>query len=140
MADQGIFLENDMKYVAFAFCALTAIFGVLGLVSPRLLEDLVTLALNPVGLYVGAGLRLLFGSALMVVASRSRAPTTLFFLGLILVFAGITMPLMGVERIAEMINWWLSLGSGFLRVWGVTAVLFGGLIAYAVTPKARDTR
>ena len=63
-----------LKLVTLALCALTAAAGVLGIVSPARLAELIVLIQEPAGLYVAAGLRLLFGGALLAYAVVPRAP------------------------------------------------------------------
>jgi hypothetical protein len=128
-----------MKLIVLALCAITAAAGVLGIVFPARLADLIVLIQEPAGLYGAAGMRLLFGGALLVVASGSRAPITLRVIGWILVFTGIIMPLPGVEYIEERLRWYFALGPWFLRVWGGVAIMFGGLLAYAVIPRFTDS-
>ncbi len=123
-----------MIFVVYAFCVLTAVLGAVGMVSPASLEGISSFAPTPIGLYTAAGIRILLGVALMVVASRSRVPKTLWAFGMFLVVAGLMLPFLGVEFIRGIIDWWLALGPGFLRAWGVTSILFSALLAYAVTP------
>jgi hypothetical protein len=124
--------------VVLALCALTATVGALGIVSPTRLAELIVLIQEPAGLYVAAGFRLLFGGALLGVASGSRAPLTLTIIGWMLIFAGIMMPLVGVEYMREIVRWWLALDPGFSRIWGVVTVMLGGLLGYAVVPRTPD--
>ena len=104
------------------------------MVSPASLGDMVNFVTTPAGLYTAAGIRILLGVALLVVASRSRVPKTLRVFGVILIVAGLILPFLGVEFIRGIIDWWLALGTGILRAWGVTAILVSALLAYAVTP------
>ena len=122
----------------FALCALTAAAGVLGIVSPMRLAELIVLIQEPAGLYTASVLRLLFGGAQLCVASGSRAPLTLTVIGWILIFTGIFYPIAGVEYIGERVRWGLALGPSFLLGWGVIAVTFGGLLGYAVVPGGPD--
>jgi ABC-type xylose transport system permease subunit len=123
--------------VAFALSSLIAALGVLGLVLSSYLENVIRLIQEPTLLYVAAGIRLVLGSALIVVANESRAPGVLKILGGLLVFSGITIPILGVEHIGELVNFFLDLGPLFLRIWGAVALLLGGSLIFAITPEKR---
>ena len=127
-----------LTIIAVGLCSLTTAAGVLGIVSPARLADLIILIQEPTGLYIAAGSRLLFGGTLLGVAAGSRAPTTLTVIGWILIFSGIMMSLVGVEYIAQRVGWSLALGPWFLRVWGGVAILFGGSLIYAMVSRAPD--
>jgi hypothetical protein len=126
-----------IRYVAFALSSLIAALGVLGLVLLSYLENVIRLIQEPTWLYVAAGIRLVLGSALIVVANESRAPGVLKILGGLLVFSGITIPIRGVEHIGELVNFFLDLGPLFLRIWGAVALRLGGTLIYAITPEKR---
>lgn len=121
-----------MAFVALAICLLIAGLGACGVFSPDALVRTVRRFQTPTGLYVAAALRLVLGAALFVSAPDSRAPGALSVLGVLIIVAGLITPFFGVERFRRMLDWWASLGAGFLRAWGFSALVLGLGLAYAV--------
>ncbi len=123
-----------MIIVVLAFCVLMAVLGAVAMVAPASLVEMASFVITPAGLYTAAGVRVLLGVAMLVIASRSRVPKTLRVFGVILIVAGLILPFLEVEFIRGIMDWWLALGPGVVRTWGVMAILVGALLAYAVTP------
>lgn len=65
-----------------------------------------------------------------VLASAGRARIA----AAVIIVAGLVTPLFGVERARAIVDWWVSHGSAFMRVWGGCALAFGLFLAYAVAP------
>jgi hypothetical protein len=89
-------------------------------------------------LYVIAAVRVMFGAILLWVAPASRTPKILRIVGVFIIIAGLVTPFFGVERARAMFEWWSTQGSLFTRAWAIVAVVFGLLIAYAVTSNRRS--
>jgi hypothetical protein len=123
-----------MELVVIILSLLVAALGVLALVAPLRLVDLVKSLETPGGLYLAAAVRLVLGSSLLLSATSSRAPAVLRVLGAIIFAAGLITPFFGVDRFGRMIDWWSSHGTFWVRAWGCVAVAFGSLLIYAVTP------
>ena len=123
-----------MSFVALALGLWIAILGALALLSPRSFSRILGRFTTTAGFCVGIGSRLLLGASLFLSASDSNAPEALRFLGVLFVLAGLLMPLLGFGRFRSTVDWFLSLGSGATRAWGVVAIGMGAFIAYAVAP------
>ncbi len=127
-----------MVLVALAMCVLVAVFGAVGVVYPEVLVGVIRAVFEtPTRLYVAAGIRVVFGVALFFAAPTSRAPRTPRALGVVIFVAGLTMPVFGVEFFRSLVDEWLALGPGFHRAWGISALVFGALLAYALVPRSR---
>jgi hypothetical protein len=126
-----------MAIVALVLSFLVAALGVVGLISPMRLLEIVRHFQSQVGLYAAAALRVVLGLALFLAAPASRAPKILRILGIIILVAGLFTPLFGVERIHRLMDWWSTQGAVFMRVWAALALAFGLLLAYAVAPGLR---
>lgn len=126
-----------MSIIVLTFGALLAAFGAVVVVLPDVLASFLEAASTATLIYVGSGIRLLLGVALLFSASTSRAPRTLRVFGVLFIAGSVFGPLLGVERVRDYIEWWMALGPGFLRGWGVIAVAFGASLAYAVLPRSR---
>ena len=108
--------------------------GLLGLISPDLLIDLVKRAQTPVGLYSAAGLRVVLGSAMCLAAPQSRAPLALWIVGIVVVVVGVVTPFVGLERSRRLLEAWWSRGSTFTRIWAMCVTAVGAALVYAVAP------
>jgi hypothetical protein len=87
---------------------------------------------TPAGLYAIAVLRVGIGLLLMFVARSSRAPNTLRVLGAVVLVAGLTTPLFGVNRVRAILEW-EAMHISLLRAGAVVALAAGGFLTFAVT-------
>ena len=90
--------------------------------------------------YLIGAVRVAFGCVLISVASVSRAPKTLRVLGYLIVIAGLATIVTGVvafDRARAIIEWWLLLGSGIVRLTCMGGLALGGGVAYACAPARR---
>jgi hypothetical protein len=127
-------LNVIVMIIGFAVAGL----GLIGLVAPSLLLDIGKSLLTQGGLYAVAAVRLAFGLLLLFSARVSRMPRTLRVIGIVIIIAGLSTPLFGVERSASMFNWLSIQGSALVRIMAMFAVAFGVLVVYAVTPRRRS--
>jgi hypothetical protein len=112
--------------------------GLVGLVAPAQLLDLGRSLLTETGLYVVAAVRVAFGLLLLFAARLSRMPRTLRVLGIVIIVAGLTTPLFGVERSIAMFNWLSAQAPALVRVMATFAIAFGTLVVYATLPRRRE--
>jgi hypothetical protein len=124
-----------MIIVVYVVCAFIVLMGLVGIVSPAMLETYILLLTTPAGVYVAAGFRLVFGTVLYLCAPHSKAPRTVRVLGIITIIVGLMLPFLGVEFMRGIMDWWLGHGQELLRVWGVVAIAIAAGFAYMVTPK-----
>jgi hypothetical protein len=121
-----------VRSIALFVGLLILALGVIGVVAPGVLLTFGQRLLTPVGLYIAVALRVLIGLVLLGASSASRMPGTLRVCGILAVAAGIATPLLGVERAHAIMTWSMAQGWVVLRLWGMLAVAFGGVIIYAV--------
>ena len=126
-----------MTIVAFVLSLFVAALGALGLISPMRLLDIVRHFQSQTGLYAAGAFRVVLGVALFFAAPTSRAPKVIRALGIVILVAGLFTPLIGVERVHRLMDWWSTQGAVFMRVWATLALAFGLLLAYAVAPNLR---
>jgi uncharacterized membrane protein len=109
--------------------------------APDALLSLGRSVITPGGLYVIAGLRIVFGLVFVLAAPASRAPRTLRVLGVIVIIAGLATPWFGVARARAVLDWWASAGPSFIRLAACAAMAIGGLLVYVfLLPAAVRTR
>jgi ABC-type transport system involved in multi-copper enzyme maturation permease subunit len=76
-------------------------------------------------------LRILVGGVLIIWSGETNAPALMMALGLLLLFAGVILPLLGESRVEAMAQWWLRRDDRWMRGWGVAVALIGAAIAWA---------
>jgi len=123
-----------MRPIALVICFFTAAFGALGLILPSRLIGVVRYFQTPIGFYFAAGIRVLLGVALLFAAEASRATSLISVVGIIVIIAGVVMPLIGIERFRRLLDSWSEMGTAFIRGWAALALLFGLLLIYALVP------
>jgi hypothetical protein len=121
-----------MRSAALLVALFAIIVGIVGLVSPDSLMTIGRYVITPVGLYAIAVLRVGIGLLLILVAPISRAPKTLRAFGAVVLVAGLTTPLFGIDRIRAIVEW-EAMHVAFLRAGAVVALAAGGFVAFAVT-------
>jgi hypothetical protein len=113
--------------------------GLVGLLAPSQLLDFGRSLLTETGLYIVAAARVGFGVLLLFAARLSRMPRTLRVFGILIIVAGLTTPLFGVERSVSMFNWLSAQAPALVRVMATLAIAFGTLVVYATIPRGRST-
>jgi len=126
-----------MKLLGLLVALSIICIGLMALVAPDRFLSAAEYTVTPKGLYVIAALRVIFGLVLLGASSASRLPKTLRVFGAVALIAGLTTPLLGVERARAIFNWSSIHGTGLIRVWGAIALAVGGLIAYAFAGRRR---
>lgn len=93
-----------MALLALLFSIFIAVIGAIGFVSPAKLFHIVRKFQSSAGLYVAAGFRVVFGSALFFAADRSRAPEVMRLVGIIVLVSGLITPLFGLDRFRRILK------------------------------------
>jgi len=85
-------------------------------------------------MYLAAGIRLLLGAALLLVAEGSAFPTAFTALGWFAIVAAVALPFIGMARIKTLIDWMETLPEIAIRVWVVVGIALGGFLLLGVRP------
>jgi len=130
---------EDTKVVIFVSQIIVLVTGVTvivlsgwGIFAPEKLMTLVTSAMDKYwGIYIAVIVRLILGSALIIVAPFSLFPTVFQVLGVIAIVAAMALVLMGRERIQRFIAWWSErLSAPIVRLWLLFGIAFGCFLVY----------
>ena len=123
-----------MKAVVFSIALFTIAIGVVGVVAPDVLTAVRRQYFaTPAGLYAAGALRIAMGLAVMLYATRSRAPRILRVLGAVACMQGLAAIVLGPGRAQAVLEW--EAGQAvLLRGGAVVALATGVLIAVAVRP------
>jgi hypothetical protein len=126
-----------MRPIALLVALFIMVVGIVGVVAPDRLMAAGRYVITPVGLYAIAALRVGMGLVLMLVAPISRAPKTLRALGFVVLVAGFTTPLFGVDRARAIADWGATQGTALLRGAAGLMLAIGSFIAFAVAAGRR---
>jgi hypothetical protein len=126
-----------VKSLALVVGLLIVAIGVVGIVAPDVLVSIGRYSITPVGLYIAGGLRVAIGVVLLGASPASRAPKTLRVCGILALVAGVTTPLLGIERAGAIMDWWSAAGPAVERLWALLAVAFDSFITYVVVSGRR---
>lgn len=126
-----------MRLIAFFISLVVAALGAVGVVSPRSYLTIIRKFESPAGLSAAGAIRVALGASLYFSAVASRVSKLLRTMGVFTFITGLLTPFLGVRRVSALIAWWSSRGSAFMRVWAVSSVAVGLLLAWAVAPWIR---
>ena len=118
--------------VAFAGLLILGI-GLTILFSPGrmrwALKNLITRRMMPVFSIVRIG----FGIVFVLAAPSTRLPGFVWALGLLMIFSGVSLPILGLDRLRKWADWWSEKPESVIRGWSLLAILLGALLAWAGT-------
>jgi hypothetical protein len=129
---EWVFSLGAMKWLALAIGAAVVVLGCSGMLFPSLLLAIGRRSITPAGLYFVGVLRVAIGFVFIRASGVSRAPRLLRALGIIVIIAGVTTPLLGVSRATAILNWWADQGPAFIRLSAGVAVAAGSAIIYSL--------
>ena len=123
-----------MALIISLFGIAIIVLGAIGLVRPsELIRFVEVFWKSPKGLYTAVALRIVLGVIMLAVASSSRFPVAFRVLGVLsLVSAGL-VPVIGLDRVRSLIQWWASRPAGFVRAWSLAAAAFGAFLVYGAS-------
>jgi hypothetical protein len=110
---------------------LVFVIGLAVVISPAALREILHRFLESRWLFWVSGGRILVGGILVVAASSTGFPGFVRALGVVLIAAGVTIPLLGEERVDRIAEWWLRRSDSMLRGWGALAAILGAAVAWA---------
>ncbi|MBT8478097.1 MAG: hypothetical protein KJO06_04205 [Gemmatimonadetes bacterium] len=93
------------------------------------LENLITRGMMPVFSIVRIGIGIVF----VLAAPSTRLPGFVWALGLLSIFSGIALPILGFDRLKKYTDWWLVKPDTAFRGWSLLGILLGALLLWAGT-------
>jgi hypothetical protein len=121
-----------MRSLALLIALLAVVVGFVALIKPEVLLALGDRVVTPAGLYGIGALRVLVGIVLVLVARESRTPTVLRVIGVVVVLAGLALPILGIERTRAIMDWQAMQSGALLRLAGLVIVAFAAFLAFSV--------
>jgi hypothetical protein len=132
---------EEAKLIIFVSQIIVLVIGVTvivlagwGMFAPNKLMTFVSSAMDKYwGIYIAVIVRLVLGSALIIVAPASLFPTVFKALGVIAIVAAIALVILGRERMRRFIAWWSErFSTPIVRLWLLFGVAFGGFLVHGV--------
>lgn len=118
--------------IIYLFAAIISLAGVILLVKPEVVLDLITdHADNPVLFGTAIVTRLVLGLLLLTYASLSRFPNAVIFFGWIAIIAAVVIAWIGQARFTELMKWITQNIRPYGRIGGGLAMLFGLFLLYS---------
>ncbi len=107
--------------------------GAAGMVSPARLMGIVGGGRfqSRTGLSAGVLIRVAAGVLLVLASPESRAPAYLWYLGLLLILAGVVLTFVGLERLRGLVRWATELDVSLLRASCFVTAAFGLSLVWA---------
>jgi hypothetical protein len=122
-----------MTILVAVFGAVIVGMGIVGFVRPSAIVGFVQFFMKSrSGLYWAMGSRIVLGLLLLAVASESRFPRTLQVPGVISLVAAAISPIVGLERLQRLVQWWSERPPVLVRVWSLIALVLGAFLIHAV--------
>jgi hypothetical protein len=125
-----------MQLAATVMSAIFAGLGAMLVFLPDTVLSVVRDLNTPNGLFVAAGVRLLFGGLLLTAASTSRAPNLLRVFGALIFLAGIATPMFGTDRARNVIDALAADKGAYARMAGTLAIALGCAFVFALSPRS----
>jgi hypothetical protein len=121
------------RVVVMAFGALVCALSMWGIYAPRDLIGLVKRVMERTsGIYIAIIVRLVLGAALIVTAADSRFPRVFSVFGWVAIIAAVGLAIIGRERISRFAGWFDRFSPGFVRLWLLLGLAFGGILIYGL--------
>lgn len=122
-----------MKTTVLVFGIVIALFGLLGAFRPRPLKAFVGSFRSTGMLYFAATIRIALGIVLLLAAPSCRFTIALYVLGVVPLFSGLLLPMLGKVRFAALVGWWLALSDTTIRAAMILAVVLGTFLILAAS-------
>ncbi len=122
-----------MTWLITLLGTIIVLLGLAGLVQPDRFRALFEALHSSARFGLAVGVRLAFGALLWWLAEDLRHPQLMRIIAVIAVVAAVAILLMGRARLNRLVDWWLGLDDGLLRLSAVFAAAFGAFLVYAAT-------
>jgi len=124
-------MSETLPVIVSLIGATVAGIGLIGVIVPTKLRALLDSQRVLTGLPVTLVVRIVTGSIFVISARRCRVPNLVCVIGLLEFAGAAVLAILGGERLARFVEWWLQRSASFVRYWCVAALTLGTLIVYA---------
>lgn len=126
------------RWLVVGFGVLVVCIGTWVVVDPQQLPTYANRFVDPSGLWIAVGMRVSVGALLLFTAPASRTPAVLRVLGVLFVLSGLTLAVLGLERLQGIVDWGSGLDNLTFRGIGLVAALIGAFLVWSVSPRRSE--
>ncbi len=123
--------EQAMVLITLGFAGMIVILGLWGFFAPRSIGDFVRSWSTIGGMWLAVGLRLTFAIVLWFAAPLSRTEVVLKLLAGLALISAAVLPIFGFPRFEKLIDRFLSLPNGLVRLWCIVAIVVGCFVFWS---------
>ncbi|MBL7215678.1 MAG: hypothetical protein ISS71_08380 [Phycisphaerae bacterium] len=124
-----------MVHIVWLAGAVTAIMGIAILFKPIWMRQSIIFINKGKVAYGIAGSKTVLGIIFLILATQCKISSIIIALGILMTIGPLLFCLLPFTKIQAYMNWWIARPEWMYRLWGVVAMLLGGLIFYAGVPK-----
>jgi len=120
-----------LKTTVLIVGVVITLLGLLGATRPKPFKTLIGSFRSTGMLYLAATIRIALGIVLLLAAPSCRFTIALYVFGVLTLFSGLLLPILGQVRFAALIGWWLGLSAGMIRASMFLAIALGAFLIVA---------
>lgn len=120
-----------MSLIVKIFGIVIACIGLLYLLKPLLSMQLLEFFKKGKRLYLVAVIRFALAVVFLLAARECRVPWLVIVFGILLLFSGALILIIGPDRLRPMMNWFQKRSTVFIRFMGLVAIAIGAILLYA---------
>jgi hypothetical protein len=122
-----------MTWVVAILGVLMVLLGLVGLVQPARFRAIFTTMDGRTRFVLAILIRLAMGALLWWLAGDLRHPHVMRVLAVIAVVAAAGVLVMGKDRLDKLVDWWLGLSDGLLRMSALFVAAFGSYLVFVAS-------
>ena len=126
---------EKMVHFVWIMGALTAAWAISVQFKPDWMKRSITFINKGKLVYLVAGIKVLIGIIFLILSTHCRQTWVVIIIGILMTGGATLFCMLPHEKIKTYLNWWLARPVWMYRLWGVVAILFGGLLIWAGMPK-----
>lgn len=121
-----------MLILAKLVAILIIVVGIIYLVSPKVMRQVMAYYEQGKRIYTGGVIRLLFSVILLLVASQCRLVGIVIVFGILFLIGGILVFALGLDKLKSILRWYTEKSDIVLRLFAVLAVIIGALLLFSI--------
>ena len=119
-----------MQHVVSAVGVLIVLAGIVILIAPGKCKKVFLTVAQGKFLYIAAAARVIIGVLFIMAADMTRTPTAIKVIGVLIVAAGVMIPIVGPKKLALFIQLMLVRKDSTLRLFGIVAAAIGAFFVW----------
>ena len=112
--------------------AFIVVYGCMITFNPALLPKVIEYFKGGEKMYIGSGIKALFGLIFLMAASECSIPGIIRIFGILMLLGGVSAFALKKERIFKLFDWWLAKPAKTLRLVGITTIVVGIVMIISV--------